>query len=127
VLYYAASPEKWWALKEEREAFEDQYEVAKGLQERATGIPGTEDPARWFPSGCFPPALPFVGAKIPSSPAPPTRCIEVLIVGKETQVVRGPIPVIDVPRQVRDPDREAAQGAEATRMREGPARGSPGA
>jgi hypothetical protein len=128
MLFYAATPEKWTAMVDEYEVFEDQYEVAKGLLNLASGRPGPQNPSRHFPLGCFPPAMPFVGATRPSRPLlPPTRSLEVLAVGKETIVLRGPIPVVIVARRVGGPGRDTARRTVSTRKRDGPTRASPGA
>ncbi len=48
----------------------------------------------WFPDGCFPPALRFLGMPAPARPpSPPTRRITVLESGK---VERGEIPVVTI-------------------------------
>ncbi len=65
-----------------------------------------------------------VGATRPWRALPPTRRIEILELGKEElgkekTVIRGPIPVICVPRRGRDP------GHGAVSSRAGPARASP--
>lgn len=57
----------------------------------------------------------------PSRPLPPTRSIEVVEMGQERMEIRGPIPLIIVPRRDRDP------GQGPGHRRDGPARASPGA
>ncbi len=50
--------------------------------------------ASWFPEGCYPPALAFVGAPAPTRPlSPPTRLITTLDSGR---VERGDIPVVEI-------------------------------
>jgi hypothetical protein len=54
--------------------------------------------ASWFPEGCYPPSLAFVGSPAPPrAPSPPTRRIEVLESG---DVARGEIPVVEIPAAV---------------------------
>ncbi|MCP3963070.1 MAG: hypothetical protein GY719_34965, partial [bacterium] len=49
--------------------------------------------AGWFPEGCYPPALAFIGQPPPRRPPPPpTRRIELLDSGVE----RGDIPVVEI-------------------------------
>ena len=56
---------------------------------------GNQEALSWFPEGCYPPALPFIGPPAPSRPpSPPTRRIVVLESGK---VERGEIPVVTIP------------------------------
>ncbi len=89
-----------FASKEERDdlvagflAFQAQYQTAS---EALRG--GNLKAAAWFPDGCYPPALPFVGPPPPKRlPWPPTRRITKLDSG---DVERGVIPVIEVPAPV---------------------------
>ncbi len=54
--------------------------------------------AGWFPEGCYPPALSFIGPPPPKRPpAPPTRRITILDSGG---VERGEIPVVEIPRVI---------------------------
>ena len=100
-LFYAETPERRRELKAGHAEFENQYEVAKGLLWLAASKPGPKNPARHFPWGCFPPAMPFVGATMPRCPLPPTRRLDVMEMGEEVTVLRGPIPVICVPKRGR--------------------------
>ena len=60
---------------------------------------GDLEAAHRFPSGCFPPALPFTG---PPPPPPPRRPPTRRITASETGVVeRGPIPVIVIATRYR--------------------------
>ncbi len=54
---------------------------------------GNLEAANWFPEGCYPPALSFVGSPPPRTPSPPTRWIEILDSGA---VERGEIPVVEI-------------------------------
>jgi len=59
---------------------------------------GNLEAAGWFPDGCFPPALPFIGPPPPRRPpSPPTRPITTLESGA---VERGDIPVVEIPRML---------------------------
>lgn len=118
-LFYAETPESRQKLKDDYAEFDNQYEVAKGLLWLAASKPGPRNPARHFPWGSFPPAMPFVGATMPKCPPPPTRRLDVIELGDETTVLRGPIPVICVPKHGRGPY------AAAVSFRMGPARASP--
>ena len=75
----------------------------------------------WFPEGCYPPALPFLGAPAPPRPpSPATRRITVLESGK---VERGEIPVVKVGAR----ERPGAPPSTGTRWDDEPrARGQPG-
>ena len=81
---------------------------------------GNLEAASWFPEGCYPPALAFVGPAAPKRPpAPPTRRIEVLESGA---VERGEIPVVEV--SVAYPSTEQEYGG-ASRAGVPRARGQP--
>ncbi len=54
---------------------------------------GNLEAANWFPEGCYPPALSFVGSPPPRTPSPPTRWIEILDSGA---VERGEVPVVEI-------------------------------
>ncbi len=69
-LFYADTPESRRELEDGYSDFENQYETAKGLLLLSTAKPGPHNPARHFPFGSFPPALPFVGATRPWRPLP---------------------------------------------------------
>jgi hypothetical protein len=120
LLLYAKDPEKWAALADDYAAFNAQCEVAKDLMFLSTSQRGSSNPCRHFPEGCFPPAMPFVGATAPWQPLPPMRRLELLEVGNETTVIRGPIPVVFVPGRGRKP------GPVACSPRTASARASPG-
>ncbi len=54
--------------------------------------------AAWFPDGCYPPALPFIGPPPPKRPPwPPTRRITKLDSGA---VEMGKIPIVEIPLMV---------------------------
>ncbi len=84
------------ASKEEREdfltgflTFQAQYRIASEALRR-----GNLKAATWFPAGCFPPALPFVGSAPPRRPPwPPTRPIQKLDSGT---IERGEIPIVEI-------------------------------
>ena len=84
------------ASKEERDdlvggflAFQTQYQIASEALRR-----GHLKAAVWFPEGCYPAALPFVGPPPPKKPPwPPTRRITKLGSGA---VERGEIPVVEI-------------------------------
>ena len=85
-----------FASKNEREdlivgflAFQSQYRIASEALRR-----GNLKAAAWFPAGCYPPALAFVGSLPPKRPPwPPTRPIRPI--DSET-VDRGEIPVVEI-------------------------------
>ena len=86
-----------FASKEERDdllagflAFQSQYQIASEALRQ-----GNLKAAGWFPEGCYPPALPFLGPPPPKRlPWPPTRRITKLDSG---DVERGQIPVVEIP------------------------------
>ena len=90
-LFHVASKETWKELWEEFAAHLTQYRMASEALRRDRNM----EAAGWFPPGCYPPALPFVGDPAPPRPpSPPTRRITVL---KSGGVERGEIPVVEVP------------------------------
>ena len=90
-VFHARSREARKALWDELRAFLARYHEAS--EELHSGpLPLT---ASRFPEGCYPPALPFVGEPPPPCPpAPTTRHIEELESGI---VLRGEIPVVELP------------------------------
>ncbi len=86
-----------FASKEERDdllagflAFQSQYQIASEALRQ-----GNLKAAGWFPGGCYPPALPFLGPPPPKRPPwPPTRQIKKLDSGG---VEKGEIPVVEIP------------------------------
>ncbi len=89
-LFHVASKEARDELRREFVTFLAQYGVASEAL-RA----GNLDAARWFPEGCYPPALAFVGLPPPPRPLlPPTRRITELESGGREL---GEIPVVVVP------------------------------
>ncbi len=70
--------------------FQAQYQIASGAFRS-----GNLKAAGWFPEGCYPSALAFVGPPPPKRPPrPPTRRITKLETGT---VERGEIPVVQIP------------------------------
>lgn len=93
-LFHIASKEARDDLRQRFFAFMAQY-VEASVALRA----GNLKAAGWFPEGCYPPALSFVGpTPPPRPPSPPTRRITVL---KSGDVERGEIPVVEIPVPVR--------------------------
>ncbi len=88
-LFHVASKQARGALRAELAAYRAQYwEASEALRQ------GNLKAASWFPEGCYPPALVFVGPPPPRRPAsPPTRRIEILQSGA---VERGDIPVVEI-------------------------------
>ncbi len=86
-----------YASKTEREdlmggfaEFQSQFQIASEAFRS-----GNLKAVGWFPEGCFPPALPFLGSPLPKCPPwPPTRQIKKLDSGS---VERGDIPVVEIP------------------------------
>ncbi len=86
-----------FATREERDDLVDGFMAFLGRYRIASEAfrAGNLKAAGWFPEGCYPPALPFIGPpprKRP--PSPPTRQIMVLDSGT---VERGEIPVVEIP------------------------------
>jgi hypothetical protein len=92
-LFHVASKQARVDLEAELAAFLAQYwEASAALRS------GNLEAAGWFPDGCFPPALAFVGSpRHLTPPTPPTRRIEILDSG---DVERGEIPVVEIPASV---------------------------
>ena len=92
-LFHVASKEAREDLIAGFLAFQTQYRIASEALLR-----GNLKAAGWFPEGCYPPALPFVGP-LPAKRTrkPPTRRITVLDSGA---VERGEIPIVELPRIV---------------------------
>ncbi len=89
-LFHVATKEARNSLKDDFAEFLGQYRVAAEVL-RA----GNLKAAGWFPDGCYPPALPFIGPPPPRRPpSPPTRPIATLDSGG---VERGAIPVVEIP------------------------------
>ncbi len=88
-LFHVKEPEVRLDLQEQLKAFLAQYwEASAALRS------GNLKAADWFPDGCYPPALAFVGdPPPPRPPSPPTRSIIVLESGA---VERGEIPVVEI-------------------------------
>ncbi len=85
-----------YATREERDDLMDGFMAFLGQYRLASEAfrSGNLKAAGWFPEGCYPPALPFLGtppAKRP--PSPPTRQITALDSGG---VERGVIPIVEV-------------------------------
>ncbi len=114
MLISASDPDEYHRIRGDFEEFLVDYRSASALSRVLSKSGGglSLDPSKEvifpkgsFPQGCFPPALPFIGASPPPCPpTPPTRRLEYSENGKEI-VGRGPIPVIRVPRC----DREAVK------------------
>ncbi len=89
-----------YATREERDDFVDGFMAFLGRYRIASEAfrGGNLKAAGWFPEGCYPPALPFVGPP-PSRrpPSPPTRRITQLDSGT---IERGEIPVVEIPLEV---------------------------
>ncbi len=88
-LFHAAS-------KEERDDFVDGFMAFLGQYRIASEAfrGGNLKAAGWFPEGCYPPALPFIGQTPPRRPpSPPTRRITALDAGA---VERGEIPIVEI-------------------------------
>ena len=92
-LFHVKEPEVRLDLQEQLKLFLAQYwEASAALRS------GNLKAADWFPDGCYPPALPFVGdPPPPRPPSPPTR---VLTVSESGVVERGEIPVVEIPARV---------------------------
>ena len=89
-LFHVASKEARNDLRQELAAFLAQYRMAS----EALRIGQNLEAAGWFPEGCYPPALPFVGDRPPRRPpSPPTRRITPLESG---ELGRGEIPVVEI-------------------------------
>ncbi len=89
-LFHAASKEAREDFLAGFLAFQARYQIASEALRR-----GNLKAAGWFPDGCFPPALPFLGSPPPKPPPwPPTRQIKKLDSGT---VERGEIPVVEIP------------------------------
>ncbi len=89
-LFHVASKQARVDLEAEMAAF-----LARYWEASAALRGGNLNAAKWFPEGCYPPALAFTGSPAPPRPPlPPTRRIEVLDSG---DVERGEIPVVAVP------------------------------
>ena len=88
-LFHVASRQARDDLRQELGEYLAQYwEASEALRG------GNLEAASWFPEGCYPPALAFVGPPaLKRPPAPPTRRIEVLESGA---VERGEIPVVEI-------------------------------
>ncbi len=70
-------------------AFLGQYRIASEAFRS-----GNLKAAGWFPDGCYPPAMAFIGPAPPRRPpSPPTRQITALDSG---DVKRGEIPVVEI-------------------------------
>ncbi len=102
-------------LRQELAAFLAQYwEASEALRS------GNLEAATWFPEGCYPPALSFVGPPPPPRPpAPPTRRITVLETG---DVERGEIPVVEIPMTLRIAGPQTGRASQGVEPR---ARGQP--
>ncbi len=89
-LFHVASKPVRVDLEAERAAFLAQH------REASVALRGGNLKAvHWFPEGCYPPALAFVGSPAPPRPpSPPTRRIAVLDSG---DVEHGEIPVVEIP------------------------------
>ena len=87
-LFHVASREVFHELWGERAAYQVQFREASEALRQGKKL----EAAQWFPTGCYPPALPYVGERSPSRPpSPPTRRLKV----SESGVVeRGEIPVV---------------------------------
>ncbi len=92
-LFHVASKQARDDLRRDLAAFLARYwEASEALRG------GNLKAASWFPEGCYPPALPFVGPPPPSRPpSPPTRQITILESGA---IERGDIPVVEIPVRV---------------------------
>jgi hypothetical protein len=98
MLFFADDFEKRNRMKDDYDAFEAEYrQAAKDLCRRAK-LNGRRNPAHLFPTGCFPRAMPFVGAELGMPLPPPTRRIEVVRIDGERQVIRHEVPTVRVPR-----------------------------
>jgi hypothetical protein len=76
---------------------------------------GRRNPARGFPRGCFPRAMPFVGARLGAPRKPPTRRIEVVRTNGERELVRHEVPTVRVPRSNCPRPPCPANGSRSTR------------
>ncbi len=98
--FHYASKEAGDALWSERSGYQSQHQIAS---EALLG--GNLQAAAWFPEGCYPSALPFVGPPAPKRPpSPPTRRLILETVdaeddeagGKVRIIERGEIPVVEI-------------------------------
>ncbi len=107
-LFYADSAEELARLWEGFLDFLSRYRFAAGRLRMTKGLLGVRNPARDFPEGSFPPALPFVGGRpMPPLRTPPTRRLETVDLGDLTVVRRGEIPTVRVSRSGRPVARQA--------------------
>ncbi len=114
-LFHFASKEARDALYQEFAAFQSQFQIAS---EALRG--GNLRAVAWFPEGCYPPALSFLGLPPPPRPPwPPTRWITVLDSGA---IERGEVPVVEIPATVRTLGLEADRAPHVVEPR---ARGQP--
>ncbi len=114
-LFHFASRETGDALRFEFFGYQSQYQIASEAL-RA----GNLKAATWFPEGCYPPALPFLGPPpLPRPPWPPTRRITVLDSGA---VERGEVPFVELPATTPTVEPEADRASQAVESR---ARGQP--
>lgn len=94
-LFHVSSREARDELCDELKEFLTQYLAASDALRSGKRVPPE---ASLFPTGCYPPALPFTGSPAPPRPpAPPTRWLRV----KKREVVeRGPIPMVELPVRI---------------------------
>ena len=98
-LFYADSAEELARLREGFLDFLSRYRFAADRLRMTKDLLGVRNPARDFPRGSFPPALPFVGGRpMPPLRTPPTRRLETVDLGDLTVVRRGEIPTVRMPR-----------------------------
>ena len=108
-LFHVASREAREQLWEEFAAYLTQYREASEALRWQKKIAARS----WFPAGCYPPALPFIGDRPPPRPpSPPTRRIEVSASGG---VERGEIPVVEIPVPWAGTARPGTGGAAGSR------------
>lgn len=100
-LFFAITKEARSAMRQEFETFVSHYRSAAYLLLRTVARGGEKNPAKEFPVGCFPPAMPFVGVSLPPPRTPPTRRLEIVDPGERTTIIRHAIPTVHVPS--RDP------------------------
>ncbi|MCP4052471.1 MAG: hypothetical protein GY739_05260, partial [Mesoflavibacter sp.] len=114
-LFHFASKEVGDALRSEWFGFQSQFQIASAALRG-----GNLKAAGWFPEGCYPPALAFIGPPPPKRPpSPPTRRITTL---KSGGVERGDIPVVEIPAMAPAAEAEADRAPEVIEPK---ARGQP--
>jgi hypothetical protein len=98
LFYVPGDKEKRNRMKDDYDEFEAKYRAASLDLCRRARQQGRRNPARGFPRGCFPRAMPFVGARLGAPRKPPTRRIEVVRTNGERELVRHEVPTVRVPR-----------------------------